>query len=635
MLQLTQYVIGGLLQGAIYGLLAVGFSLIYRVTSAINLAQGAFCILGALLTTSIQDALGIHVMLAGALGVAATAGVALLLGAAVFVPGLGRLPTSAMFILTAGLLTFLEGASLVVWGSQSYTLDAFTGERPLRIGGLLVPSQGLWLLGIAVAINLGVALTLSRTRLGRAFQACAENPLAASLVGIGVARMQLLSFVAAASIGAVAGVAMGPVTSFQFDTGRMYTTFGFIASVIGGMGSPLGAIAGGLCLGIATQLAAAYVSSLFSNALALVLLLAVLLWRPSGLFASGPARRQDVRDEKRVNRPPVRLGDRPGAILAAVAALLLLIVLPWSLQTSGLMSSVIITAILFVSVIGLDVLMGFTGQVSLGQAGFMAIGGYTASALAVHYDVPPLLGTLAGVVLSLGCAVLLALGTVRLRGIYLAIATLAFSLLVDSLTVGLEDITGGPSGLVGIPSFSIGGFPFDTPLRNFYLTAAVVVAALAMLAGGMRGAFGRALQAIRADPMAAAALGVRVGHYRMAAFCISAALGSISGSLYAFYFHFLSPEMVGTQVSLQMLAMLVVGGEGTLFGPLFGVAILTLLPTVFQPLAQFKTLGAGLLLVLFSLYLPGGIFGLLALAVSRVRPGRSSPALGAALPAKP
>ena len=118
--------------------------------------------------------------------------------------------------------------------------------------------------------------------------------------------------------------------------------------------------------------------------------------------------------------------------------------------------------------------------------------------------------------------------------------------------------------------------------------------------------------AIRADPLAAAALGINVPRHKLAVFCISAGLGSISGSLYAFYFQFLSPEMVGTPLSLQMLAMLVVGGEGTLFGPLFGVALLTLLPTLFQPLAQFKTLGSGLLLIVFSLYLPSGIFGVLS-----------------------
>jgi len=628
MTEAIQIIIGGLLQGCIYALLAIGFSLVYSVTSAINLAQGAFCIVAALLTGTIEQSLGIAVIPAGLLATVATAALAAVLGGAVFIPGLKHLPTSGMFILTAGLLTLLEGGSLVIWGSQSYSLPAFSGERPIPVMGLLLPSQGLWLGGLTAAITLALGVMLARTRLGRAFRACAENPLAASLMGIGVARMQLLSFVLAAVIGALGGIVIGPITSFAFDTGRMYTIFGFIAAVIGGIASPLGAVVGGLCLGVATQLAAAYVSSLFSNALALVLLLGILLWRPSGLFAAGPARRQDVRDEVRVHRAVIRLGGRSGAVLALAGLVMLLGVLPWALQTSGLMSSVIITLILFLSVIGLDVLMGFAGQVSLGQAGFMAIGGYTASALAVSYNVAPWLGTLAGMAIALVCAAILAIGTMRLRGLYLAIATLAFSLLVDSLTVGLEDLTGGPSGLVGIPAFSVGSFAFDTPLRNYYLIAVILVAVLATLTGGMRGGFGRALQAIRADPLAAAALGIGVQRYKLAAFCISAALGSLAGSLYAFYFHFLSPDMVATPVSLQMLAMLVVGGEGTLFGPLFGVALLTLLPTVFQPLAQFKTMGSGLLLILFSLYLPSGIFGVLAVGVAKLaRPARPQPLL--------
>jgi branched-chain amino acid transport system permease protein len=619
----VQIVIGGLLQGCIFGLLAIGFSLIYRVASAINLAQGGFCIVAALLTSTLQDVAGLSVIPAGLLAVVGTALLAWVLGAAVFVPGLRRLPTSSMFILTAGLLTFLEGGSLVVWGSQSYTLPAFSGERPVAVMGLLVPSQGIWLVALTSVITVVLGLVMARTRLGRAFRACAENPLAASLMGIGVARMQLLSFVLAAAIGAVGGIVIGPITSFAFDTGRMYTIFGFIAAVIGGIASPLGAVVGGLCLGIATQLAAAYVSSLFSNALALVLLLAILLWRPSGLFSAGPARRQDVREEPRVHRAVVRLGGRGGWFLAAAGAAVLLVVLPWALQSSGLMSSVTITLIVFLSVLGLDVLMGFAGQVSLGQAGFMAIGGYTASVLAVTYGVPPLLGTLAGMALSLACAAVLAVGTMRLRGLYLAIATLAFSLLVDSLTVGLEGWTGGPSGLVGISSFSLGPIVFDTALSNYYLVAVILVAVLALLTGGIRGGFGRALQAIRADPLAASALGINVPRYKVAAFCISAALGSLSGSLYAFYFHFLSPDMVGTPLSLQMLAMLVVGGEGTLFGPLFGAAVLTLLPTVFQPLAQFKTMGSGLLLILFSLYLPSGLYGIAAVWLARERRPRA------------
>jgi branched-chain amino acid transport system permease protein len=619
MTEAIQIVIGGLLQGCIFALLAIGFSLIYRVASAINLAQGAFCIVAALLTSTAVDSLGLPVIVAGLLAVVATAVLAAALGAVVFVPGLKRLPVSTMFILTAGLLTFLEGASLVIWGSQSYNLPAFSGERPVAVAGLLLPPQGFWLVGLTAVITVAQALVLARTRLGRAFRACAENPFAASLMGIGVGRMQLMSFAVAAAIGAVGGIVIGPIASFEFDTGRMYTTFGFIAAVIGGIASPIGTLVGGIFLGVATQLAAAYVSSLFSNALALVLLLAVLLWRPSGLFSSGPARRQDVREEPRVHCAVVRLGGRSGLFLALAGAAILLVVLPWSLQGSGLMSSVVITLIVFLSVLGLDVLMGYTGQISLGQAGFMAIGGYTASVLAVSYGVPPLLGTLAGMALSLACAAVLALGTMRLRGLYMAIATLAFGLLVDSLTVGLETFTGGPSGLVGIPSFSVAGFSFDTPLRSYYLVAVILLVVLAALAGGMRGGFGRALQAIRADPLAAAALGINVPRCKVAAFCISAALGSLSGSLYAFYFHFLSPDMVGMPISLQMLSMLVIGGEGTLFGPLFGVAVLTLLPTVFQPLAQFKTLGSGLLLIVFSLYLPSGMYGAAVAGLAKAR----------------
>jgi branched-chain amino acid transport system permease protein len=130
-----------------------------------------------------------------------------------------------------------------------------------------------------------------------------------------------------------------------------------------------------------------------------------------------------------------------------------------------------------------------------------------------------------------------------------------------------------------------------------------------VLHGGVRLGFGRALQAVRTDQTAAAALGINVARHKLIVLAISAALASLAGSLYAFYFHFLSPEMVGTPRSLELLAMLVLGGEGTLVGPLFGAAILTLLPTIFQPLAVFKTFATGALLVLAVRYLPGGVFG--------------------------
>jgi len=361
------------------------------------------------------------------------------------------------------------------------------------------------------------------------------------------------------------------------------------------------------------------VSSLFANGLALALLLAVLLWRPNGLFSAAPARRQDVRDDHRVYRAIIRLEGRNG-LLFAVAAVIFLAVLPWLIPPGGVMSSLVITGILFIAVLGLDVLMGFAGQVSLGHAGFMAIGGYAAAVLATTYGWPPLAGIGAGIVLSLICAFGLSLVTVRLRGHFLALATLAFGLMVDSLTVGLTDITGGPSGLVGIPSFSVAGYAFAAPQQMYYLVLALIVVLVLMLHGGMRSGFGRALKAIRTDETAAAALGVNVARYKLAAVCIAAALASLSGSLYAFYFHFLSPDMVGTPRSFEMIAMLVAGGEGTLVGPILGVALLTLLPTVFQPFALYKTFAEGALLVLCFLWLPEGLFGAAAVWFGRLMP---------------
>ncbi len=618
MTQFIQIAIGGLLQGAIYALIALGFSLVYRVTGVINLAQGGFCTLGALLGSSLQTRLGWPPAAAALGAVMATSTFAALIGRVSFVPGLSRLTNSNMLMMSAGLLTLFEGLVLVVWGSQPYALPPFSGEQPLALGALRIPTQGLWIIAVSAAIIAGLWHLLQSTRLGQSLRACAENPVAARLVGVDVPRMQLFSFALAGAIGAAAGVVVAPAISLQFDTGRLLTVAGFSAVAIGGIASFPGAIVGGLVLGLAGQFATAYVSSLFSSALSLTLLLVVLIVRPSGLIRGAPSRRQDVRDEARVWTHVTRLSGRQawrfGAVLFAIG-----LGLPWLLD-AGLLGALVITLILFITLIGLDVLMGYGGQISLGQGGFMAIGGYTAAWLVINTDLAPIWGIVSGAVLSLVCALILAAVTLRLRGLYMALATLAFGLLIDSCAIGFDDITGGPSGMVGIPDLSLFGFDFDTPMRMYYLVFGLVVVLLLALGGAMRAGFGRALQAIRTDPLAAAALGVNVTGTKMAAFAISAVLASLSGSLYAFQFHFLSPEMVGTPRSLELVSMLVIGGEGTLIGPLLGAGLLTILPTAIQALAVYKTLASGALLAGCSLYLPQGVFGALVRTLPRTLP---------------
>ena len=624
--------VGGILAGSVFALIAVGFTLVFNVTGVPNLAQGAFVVLGALTMYSFEVVL--HWPLPAAAVAAAV--IAALVGGVmeqiIVRPARRRLSISGTLILLVGLLIFFEGASLIIWGSQPYAIPTFSGDRPIMVGGIGIPTQGLWITAVTGGIVVVLWYLLTRTIFGKALRACAENPLASSLMGIHVPRMTLFAFAVGAALGAVGGEVLGPITSIEFDTGRFFTNFGFIAFAVGGMGSFFGAIIGGLGLGVVQQLTAGYISSLFSNTFTLVLLLAVLIWRPGGLLGGAVARREDVREFIARDVGAVVRLKGPAVWALGVIAVIVVAILPLLLGETGLTGSLVITGILFIAVLGLDLLMGYAGQVSLGQAGFMAVGGYTAAILATRYGLAPLPATGAGIVLSVAVALVLSLVTARLRGLHLALATLAFGLLIDSVTVGATNVTGGPSGLVGIPSFSIGGYAFATPESVYYLVWGLAGVLVILLANLARSGYGRTLQAIRTDQTAARALGIQVPRYKISVFLVSAALASLAGSLYAFDFHFLSPEMASTSRSFELITMLVLGGERTLVGPLIGVALLTLLPAAFQPLAVYKTLAEGAILVLIMLYLPSGIFGGLLSAIQRLgrphAPGRAAETVG-------
>ena len=611
MVEAIQIILGGLLQGSVYAIVGLGFALLYRVTGVINLSQGAFCVLAALTTSSLQQVAGWSMPLAVLGGLLLTTCYGLLIGYLFFVPALQRLPHGSMLMLTVGLLTITQGLMLMIWGGDPYTLPAFTGEAPLMVFGLRISSQGVWVLGAAGMIILVFWFLFAHSTVGKALQSCAENPTAAALMGIDGPAMATATFGLAGAIGAIGGIVLAPTLSLQFDSGNLFTLMGFIAVAIGGVGSFVGAVVGGLALGVLKQVAAAYVSSLFSDAVTLLLLLAILIFKPSGLFALGFPRRSDVRDHLPIQPPIIRLQGLRTRACAAIG-LAILFILPWILTDQEWRDALVLTGILFIAVMGLDVLMGYAGQVSLGHAGFMAIGGYSAAVLATSFGWSPIAGTAVGVLVSVAVALLLAAATMRLRGTYLALATLAFGLVVDSFTVGLMTITGGPSGLVGIPSFSVAGIVFGSELSMYYLVLAINVVVFVLLHNALGRRFGRALMAIRADPTAASALGINVPAFKSIAFAISAALASLAGSLYAFYFQFLSPDMVSMRRSFEMVAMMVIGGQGTLIGPIIGVAFLTVLPTLFQPLLLYKTAVEGAVLVLTFRYLPGGVLGLLA-----------------------
>jgi branched-chain amino acid transport system permease protein len=260
-----------------------------------------------------------------------------------------------------------------------------------------------------------------------------------------------------------------------------------------------------------------------------------------------------------------------------------------------------------IMVVGLAVLSGWAGQLSLGQAAIFGIGAYGSAIAVVRWELPHLVGILFGIALTLAVA-LVAAAVLRLQGIYLALATLALGFLLLELFRLLPEWTGGNNGFPGIPVFELFGYEFDTDRRAFVLAWSVLTLAVAISINLIRSRFGRALIAIHDDEDAARALGIPAVRYKVLIWLYAATLASIGGSLYAHYVRFISPEQFGLLQSVIGLAAVVVGGNGSLFGPVFGILVLRLIPEFTQNIEFLTTIMVtGILLVVIMVAYPGGL----------------------------
>ncbi len=287
---LLQYLITGLTVGATYGLTALGFTIIFNTTGIINFAQGEFVMLGGMMSVFFMRALGLPEPAAIALAVAGTT----LLGAVVerlAIRPVRDCPPINLVIITIGVSILIRGAAMLLWGKDTFALPPFSGSAPLPFLGAALMPQTLWVLAISLLILAGLKTFFARSIHGKAMLACSFDPKAAALVGIGVDRMVLLSFMISALVGAVGGAILAPITLTSFDVGVMLGLKGFAACILGGLGNPFGAAAGGLILGVLESLGAGLISSAYKDALAFVILLVLLFVRPSGLFGQKDGKR--------------------------------------------------------------------------------------------------------------------------------------------------------------------------------------------------------------------------------------------------------------------------------------------------------------------------------------------------------
>ena len=281
--QILQYILTGLTTGAIYALLAVGFVAIYNVTGIINFAQGESAMLGALIMVSLRRELDVPLVPALILTIVVVA----TLGATLYrlaIRPVRNAPPITMVMVTIGASIVVRGAALILWGTDSYSLPAFSRGRRILVGGAVVQPQGLWVLGTTLICVTALYLFFQYTAWGKAVRACAVNRLAARLMGISYDAMSTLSFALGAALGAVGGAVIAPVTYATYDMGAMLGLKGFVAAIVGGLHSSVGAVVGGFLLGILEATGAGLVSSGGKNAIAFAVLLVILFFRPGGLI---------------------------------------------------------------------------------------------------------------------------------------------------------------------------------------------------------------------------------------------------------------------------------------------------------------------------------------------------------------
>jgi len=286
---------------------------------------------------------------------------------------------------------------------------------------------------------------------------------------------------------------------------------------------------------------------------------------------------------------------------------LIIFLLPALLRNNYHLMVLNVAALNIMVVIGLNLLMGYAGQISLGHAAFFGLGAYLSAIFTATYGFPTWPTMILAMAITGLVAYIIGIPTLKLEGHYLVMATLGFNVIVYIVMIQLDEVTGGPSGFAGIPRLAIGSLVFDSDRKIYYLLGAGSLGVLLVSLNLIHSRVGRAMAALSHNEIAAKCAGIDTDMYKVKIFVISAVWASLAGSLYAHYITFISPGTFSFFYSIQVVTMVLVGGIGSLWGSLFGAVLLTLLPEVLHAVKEYNVLIYGLILMLVLLFFPQGL----------------------------
>lgn len=572
---LFQTIFSGVANGALYAFVGLGFAFIGRSTGIINFAQGDLAILGAMLTSVLCKA-GLPVLAAVPIAVIACGALSGVFFLLAILPA-KRATMSQLVIITIGFSILIRGGMTTLWGSSPVSVPPFSGERPFDVFDISILPQELWLLCTLMLTGLAMAFFFSKTVPGLSLRAGASNALGAAYIGIDKRKLGFIAFVIAGALAGLGGAVWAPISYPQVDLGVALGIKGFTAAILGGLATSFGPLLGGLLLGIVEALATGYLSSGYQEAITYGLLLVALAFRPHGLMSSVRQVREELAEviSDRLQSVSFSRADGVRIVVAIVVVTACGLYLP-----STLLTTLVFAGIDSLVVIGMVLLTGYVGQLSLGQGTFMMVGGYASGYLTLQWNWPPLAALSLGALLAACLAWALGRLIFRLRGYYLSMASLCVLLVTLNFARELAAITGGPNGLPGIPPFSMFGHAFVSERSFFYLLACFCGGAVLLALSLTRSRMGRALLSVRSNEAAAMACGVDTSRLKTSIFMMSAMLASIAGSLYVHHLGIANPAPFGIDATIMQVTALVLGGVLSLWGSFFGTIVVVLLPSI-------------------------------------------------------
>src|ERR1700675_423740 len=595
--------LNGLVYGVLLFLIAAGLSLIFGLMNVVSLAHGSFFMLGAFCGLSIFKVTGSFWL---ALILAPIPVVVLgVLMELLFLRSLYRRGHLDQVLLTFGFTFLFLDLVQTLWGRTVMRLPAPPSlQGTVQIGLGVFSVYRLCLIGFGFAIALLLWLFLERSRIGAMVRAGVDNAVMAAGLGANIPALFTGIFGLGVALAALGGIAAAPVIGLYPGMDSEILIPAFIVIVIGGMGSLRGAFVGSLLIGIADTFGKAYFQSiaLFLIYLAMT---AVLLIRPQALFG--------IKYTDIAIAPAIATTSRPSTVQRSAVeflVLLALLALPFLMTDypRALIAEIFIFAIFAMS---LDLLLGFTGLMSLGHAAFFGLGAYAVAVLGTQFGVNAWLGVAAGIVVA-GCgAALIGFFCVRTGGIPFLMLTLAFSQLVFSVALKWRDVTGGSDGIAIAERPGFLGYDLSHSLVMYFMALSFFSLTYWGLRRPLNAPLGPALVGIRENEQRMMAIGYPTRAYKLISFTIAGAFAGLAGGLYAIFNGFISADAVYWTASGDILIMTMLGGAGTLIGPAVGPAIFLLMKNVVSSYSDHWLAIIGVTFICCVMFFPGGLWGAL------------------------